>query len=41
MAIMLQQHYFPLLVPECWLIEPTETETKQELDRFGCNGANS
>lgn len=26
--------YFPLLVPECWLIEPTETETKEELDRF-------
>jgi glycine dehydrogenase subunit 2 len=24
--------YFPLLVPECWLIEPTETETKEELD---------
>ena len=26
--------YFPLLVPECFLIEPTETETKEELDRF-------
>lgn len=26
--------YFPLLVPECWLIEPTETETKEELDHF-------
>ena len=26
--------YFPLLVPECWLIEPTETEPKEELDRF-------
>lgn len=26
--------YFPLLVPECWLIEPTETETCQTLDRF-------
>ena len=26
--------YFPLLVPECLLIEPTETETKQELDHF-------
>jgi len=26
--------YFPLLVPECWLIEPTETESKQTLDRF-------
>lgn len=26
--------YFPLLVPECLLIEPTETEAKQELDAF-------
>lgn len=26
--------YFPLLVPECLLIEPTETESKDELDRF-------
>lgn len=26
--------YFPSLVPECLLIEPTETEAKQELDRF-------
>jgi glycine dehydrogenase subunit 2 len=26
--------YFPLLVPECLLIEPTETECKAELDRF-------
>ena len=26
--------YFPLLIPECLLIEPTETETKEELDRF-------
>ena len=26
--------YFPLLVPECFLIEPTETETKAELDGF-------
>jgi glycine dehydrogenase subunit 2 len=24
--------YFPLLVPECFLIEPTETETREELD---------
>ncbi len=24
--------YFPLLVPECLLIEPTETETREELD---------
>lgn len=26
--------YFPLLVPECLLIEPTETETREMLDRF-------
>lgn len=26
--------YFPLLVPECFLIEPTETETREELDAF-------
>lgn len=26
--------YFPVLVPECLLIEPTETESKQELDSF-------
>ena len=26
--------YFPLLVPECLLIEPTETETRQTLDAF-------
>lgn len=26
--------YFPLLVPECFLIEPTETESKQAIDYF-------
>ena len=26
--------YFPLMVPECFLIEPTETEDKLELDGF-------
>jgi glycine dehydrogenase subunit 2 len=26
--------YFPLMVPECLLIEPTETESKQTLDAF-------
>ncbi len=26
--------YFPLIVPECLMIEPTETESKQTLDRF-------
>ncbi len=26
--------YFPLLVPECWLIEPTETESIEDIDGF-------
>jgi glycine dehydrogenase subunit 2 len=26
--------YFPLLVPECLLIEPTETESREVLDKF-------
>jgi len=26
--------YFPMLVPECLLIEPTETEAREELDGF-------
>ena len=26
--------YFPLIVPECLLIEPTETESKQILDKY-------
>jgi len=26
--------YFPLLIPECFLIEPTETESKATLDAF-------
>lgn len=26
--------YFPLLIPECMLIEPTETESKEALDYF-------
>ncbi len=26
--------YFPLLVPECWLIEPTETESLEQLELF-------
>lgn len=26
--------YFPLLIPECLLIEPTETESKEDLDAF-------
>ncbi len=26
--------YFPIMVPECLLIEPTETECKETLDQF-------
>jgi glycine dehydrogenase subunit 2 len=26
--------YFPLLVPECLLVEPTETEARADLDGF-------
>jgi glycine dehydrogenase subunit 2 len=26
--------YFPLVVPEALMIEPTETETKERLDQF-------
>ena len=26
--------YFPLMIPECSLIEPTETESKEQLDRY-------
>ena len=26
--------YFPLMIPECLLIEPTETESKETLDAF-------
>ena len=27
-------NYFPLIVPECFMIEPTETEAKETLDEF-------
>ncbi len=26
--------YFPLIVHECWMVEPTETESKDELEAF-------
>jgi glycine dehydrogenase subunit 2 len=26
--------YFPLLIPDCFLIEPTETEAVEDLDVF-------
>ena len=28
-------NYFPLIVPEAMMIEPTETESKETLDEFG------
>ncbi|MFN8219893.1 MAG: hypothetical protein U0S12_07140 [Fimbriimonadales bacterium] len=30
----LPTNYFPLIVPECLMIEPTETESKETLDAF-------
>jgi glycine dehydrogenase subunit 2 len=29
--------YFPLIVPECMMVEPTETESKEVLDEFATN----
>ncbi|MBT3771958.1 MAG: aminomethyl-transferring glycine dehydrogenase subunit GcvPB [Euryarchaeota archaeon] len=29
--------YFPLVVPECMMVEPTETESKETLDKFAEN----
>ena len=29
--------YFPLIVPECMMVEPTETESKEVLDEFAKN----
>ena len=26
--------YFPLIVPECWMVEPTETESRENLEAF-------
>ncbi len=33
-GMMAPTMYFPLIVPECLMIEPTETESKETLDRF-------
>jgi glycine dehydrogenase subunit 2 len=33
-GMMAPTMYFPLLVPECLMIEPTETESKETLDQF-------
>ena len=29
--------YFPQIVPECLMIEPTETESKEVLDKFAAD----
>ena len=34
MGYMAPTVYFPLIVPECMMIEPTETESKEVLDEF-------
>ena len=31
--------YFPLVVPECMMVEPTETESKDTLDTFATHFA--
>ena len=33
-GVMAPTLYFPMIVPECLMIEPTETESKEVLDRF-------
>ena len=33
-GVMAPTTYFPMIVPECLMIEPTETESKEELDEF-------
>ena len=33
-GMMAPTMYFPLLVPECLMVEPTETESKETLDEF-------
>ena len=34
MGYMAPTVYFPLIVPECMMVEPTETESKETLDEF-------
>ncbi len=33
-GVMAPTLYFPMIVPECLMIEPTETESKEVMDRF-------
>ena len=37
MGYMAPTVYFPQIVPECLMIEPTETESKETLDEFATN----
>ena len=39
MGYMAPTVYFPLVVPECMMIEPTETESKETLDAFATHFA--
>jgi len=39
MGYMAPTVYFPLVVPECMMIEPTETESKETLDEFATHFA--
>ena len=39
MGYMAPTVYFPLVVPECMMIEPTETESKATLDEFAKNSS--
>ena len=35
--VMAPTLYFPMIVPECLMIEPTETESKEVMDRFAAD----
>jgi len=36
-GVMAPTLYFPMIVPECLMIEPTETESKEVMDRFAAD----
>jgi len=36
-GVMAPTLYFPMIVPECLMIEPTETESKEVLDKFAAD----
>ena len=39
-GVMAPTLYFPMIVPECLMIEPTETESKEVLDKFAADFLN-